>query len=247
MDGLDAANATGTDIVSLLEPTDMLLLLVLLPPCALLVAVLPNAGMLIRVLLSASFREYVPLGDNAFFFVCKSMDNDLDRLGEIFPNGDRLGDRTGDFAILFRMGDPTGDFAMLLFVLTLLRLGERFGDRTDDFDMLFRTGDRTGDNAPLLFELILLRFGDNDRLLVEGGGDFENWRSWSLLDCSPRSDRAMGDKLVCANESSNDVRRGFKLSSNASTSSSSSSINPLDEDDEICDTLSERRGPDRRV
>ena len=183
MDGLDAANATGTDIVSLLEPTDMLLLLVLLPPCALLVAVLLNAGMLIRVLLSASFREYVPLGDNAFFFVCKSMDNDLDRLGEIFPSGDRLGDRTGDFAmLLFRMGDPTGDFAMLLFVLLLLRLGERFGDRTDDFDMLFRTGDRTGDIAPLLFELILLRFGDNDRLLVEGGGDFEvalfwNWRS----------------------------------------------------------------------
>jgi hypothetical protein len=183
MDGLDAANAAGTDIVSLLEPTDMLLLLVLLPPYALLVAVLPNAGMLIRVLLSASFKEYVPLGDNAFFFVCKSMDNDLDRLGEIFPNGDRLGDRTGDFAmLLFRMGDPTGDFAMLLFVLILLRLGERLGDRTGDFDVLFRTGDLTGDNAPLLFELILLRFGDNDRLLVEGGGDFDvalfwNWRS----------------------------------------------------------------------
>ena len=181
MDGLDAANATGTDIVSLLEPTDMLLLLGLLPPCALLVAVLPNAGMLIRVLLSASFKEYVPLGDNAFFFVCKSMDNDLDRLGEIFPSGDRLGDRTGDFAmLLFRMGDPTGDFAMLLFVLILLRLGERFGDRTGDFDMLFRTGDRTGGIAPLLlFELILLRFGDNDRLLVEGGGDFDVALFWN--------------------------------------------------------------------
>ena len=181
MDGLDAANATGTDIVSLLEPTDMLLLLGLLPPCALLVAVLPNAGMLIRVLLSASFKEYVPLGDNAFFFVCKSMDNDLDRLGEIFPSGDRLGDRTGDFAmlLLFRMGDLTGDFAMQLFVLILLCLGERVGDRTGDFDMLFRTGDRTGDNAPLLFELILLRFGDNDRLLVEGGGDFDGALFWN--------------------------------------------------------------------
>lgn len=117
MDAFDAENATGTDMVSLPEPTDMLLLLPLLL-CALVVVL--NVGMLIRVP-SASFNEYVPLGDNAFF-LCKSTDIALERLGEILPNGERTGDRMGDlamFVVELRLGDNDriavgGDFDALV-------------------------------------------------------------------------------------------------------------------------------------
>lgn len=127
-------------MVSLPDPTDMLLLLLLL--LCVVVAVVLNVGMLMRVP-SASFNEYVPLGDNAFFLF-KSMDIALERLGEILPNGERTGDRTGDLAML----------------VVELRLGDN--DRIavgGDFDALFRYW-------------LSFRLGDND-LIAEEGGDFD--------------------------------------------------------------------------
>ena len=98
---------------------------------------------MLKRLPSASFNENVPLGDRAFFFVDSNVEvrlgdvpllGDLervgDRLGEMLPNGERMGERTGDFDLDCLVGDLA-----LAFLGEISAKGERTGDRTGDFDL----------------------------------------------------------------------------------------------------------------
>lgn len=116
-------------MVSLPELTDMLLLP--LPPPAAFVAVVLAVGRLRRVP-SASFKEYVPLGDRAFFLSRGNDEGDFDlpppprfgeRLGEISPNGERVGDRLGDRR--FDLVPGGGLFLGERLLDDLPRMGER--------------------------------------------------------------------------------------------------------------------------
>ena len=190
------------DVTSLPELTDMLLLP--LPLSMLVVAV--AIGML-KSLPSASFKEYVPLGDNAFFLgdvvavPCLGEFAFLgERLGEMSPNGDR----TGDFALIGLFVDDEVD-----------DLGIFFGEKL--FDDLPRMGDKL---PPLLRPRVV--FAPQPFALLGG--------------------KVASFAMLLSNECSNEVRMGVQLSSNIKSSPEASS-NPLEDEEEMCDMLSELERP----
>jgi hypothetical protein len=196
------------DVASLPELTDMLLLP--LPLSMLVVAV--AVGML-KSLPSASFKEYVPLGDKAFFL--GDVMEVAVSLGEFAFLGDRLGERLGETS---PNGDRTGDFDLI---------GLRFGDdEVKDFDIFF--GERLFDDLP--------RMGDKIPLLLRPRAAFMS-QPFALLGGTVAS-----LATLLSNECSNEARIGVQLSSKVKSSAEASS-NPLEDEEEMCDKLSELERP----
>ena len=207
---------------------------------------------------SASFNEYVPFGDSAFF-LGSAMEvlvlwgdfaaavprfgevprlGDLPRLGEISPNGERTGDRTGDLdlvGLLFGDNERLVEDLDVAFLGEISPNGERTGDRTGDFDMV---GLLLGDDR-LVGDLGMAFFGERLFDVLPGTGDKLPLPFRPMMDVPvlPSSGDA---SVLLANEVSNEARMGLQLSPNTSSPVASDF-----DDDEMCDALREfeRRPP----
>jgi hypothetical protein len=168
---------------------------------------------MLKSLPSASFKEYVPLGDKAFFL--GDVMEVAVSLGEFAFMGDRLGERLGETS---PNGDRTGDFDLI---------GLRFGDdEVKDFDIFF--GERLFDDLP--------RMGDKIPLLLRPRAAFMS-QPFALLGGTVAS-----LATLLSNECSNEARIGVQLSSKVKSSAEASS-NPLEDEEEMCDKLSELERP----